>query len=273
MNSTRAESFRSWLLGSLLVGAILFHPGTLPADPVAVRYVEGSVHGFLVLRTTDGKTIASGDLIQVVRKGQVVSHLVFRFKDGSVDDETAVFSQHTNFRLVSDHHIQRGPSFSQPTDLLINASTGQVTVRFTDNGHEKVEAEHLDLPPDLANGILFDVLKNIRPDTTGTKVSYVATTPKPRLVKLSIAPQGKETFFVAGAAHKATRFLVKVEVGGIAGVIAPLLGKKPGDINVWVVGGKAAAFVKSEAPFYLGGPIWTVEMTSPVWPRGLHSTH
>ena len=226
------------------------------------------MHGFLVLRTMEGKTLAAGDLIQVIRGDRVVSHLVFRFKDGSVDDETAVFSQRDNFRLVSDHHIQKGPAFPHPTDVLINASTGQVTVRSTDNnGHEKVETDRLDLPADLANGIILNVLKNIRSDAAETKVSYVAATPKPRLVKLSIAPAGEETFSVAGSRRKATRFVLKVELGGITGMIAPLLGKQPADTNAWIVGGQAPAFVKLNGPLYLGGPIWSIEMTSPVWPR------
>jgi len=25
--------------------------------------------------------------------------------------------------------------------------------------------------------------------------------------------------------------------------------------------------VKSEQPFYLGGPLWRIELVSPVWPR------
>jgi hypothetical protein len=69
--------------------------------PVAVRHAEGLVHGFLVLRTVAGETLADGDLIQVARSDQVTSRLVFRFKDGSVHDETAVFSQRRNFRLLS----------------------------------------------------------------------------------------------------------------------------------------------------------------------------
>ncbi|MGI9072284.1 MAG: hypothetical protein ACR2JB_13445 [Bryobacteraceae bacterium] len=90
-------------------------------------------------------------------------------------------------------------------------------------------------------------------------------------MKLSITPQGEETFSVAGAHHKATRFRVKAELGGIAGMIAPLVGKQPADTDVWVVGGEPPAFVKSEGPRYLGGPIWSIEMTSPVWRRAPHS--
>ena len=238
----------------------------LPAEPVVVRHREGTVHGFLTLSTIEGKLLAAGNLIQTIRGDQVLSRLVFRFRDGSVDDEIAIFTQRGSLRLVSDHHIQKGPAFPHPTDVLITVSTGQVTVRFTDDkGHEKVEMEHLDLPPDLANGIVLHILKNIRPEASETKVSYVAVTPKPRLVKLSIVPQGQETFLIAGAASKAVRFSIKAELGGITGAIAQLLGKQPADTNVWVASGEAPTFVKMEGPLYLGGPVWTIQLTSPVW--------
>jgi hypothetical protein len=130
---------------------ILLRPGPLSAESIPVRYPEGTTHGFLALRTLEGKLLASGELTEVVHGYEVKSHLVFRFKDGSVDDDTAVFSQRGVFRLISDHHIQKGPSFPHPTNVLINAATGQVTVRYKDKDHEKVETDHLDLPPDLAN--------------------------------------------------------------------------------------------------------------------------
>lgn len=265
------KRIRSWSLTGLLVRAALLQPGALPAEPVAVRHTEGTARGFLVLRTIEGKTLAAGDLIQVVQGDRLVSHLIFHFKDGSVDDETIVFSQHLNFRLLSDHHVQKGPSFPHPMDVLIDASIGQVTVRSTDGGKDKVETDHLDLPPDLANGLLPTLLKNLRTDAAETKVSYVAATPKPRLVKLAIRPQGEETFWAAGARHRATRYDVKVELGGLTGVVAPLLGKQPEDIHVWILGGKAPEFVRMEGQLYQGGPVWTIELTSPVWQRSQHS--
>ncbi len=251
-------------LTRLLAICLLLQAGLL-GDPIRVRYMEGSIHGFLVLRTMEGKILASGDLVQITKGDLVTSHLAFDFKDGSIDDETAVFSQHSQFRLLRDHHIQKGPVFANPTDVLINASTGQVTVRFKDKGEEKVETSRLDLPPDLANGIILNVLKNISPETKETKVSYVATTPKPKLVKLSILPQGEETFSVAGVPKKAMRFTVKFEFGGLAGLIAPILGKQPADTNVWIAGGQAPAFVRADGPSYLGAPIWSIQMTSPDW--------
>src|SRR5437762_12230214 len=253
-----------------LLFAILLQRSPLSAEPIPVRYTEGTTHGFLALRSPEGKLLATGDLIEVIHGNEVVSHLVFRFKDGSVDDDTAVFSQRRTFRLISDHHIQKGPSFPHPTNVLINAASGQVTVRFQDKDRERVETDHLDLPPDLANGILLILLKNISPDTKETKVSYVGAAPKPRLVHLSITPNGEETFSVAGARHKATVFVVKVEIGGIPGMIAPLVGKQPADTKVWVVHEGAPAFVRADQALYVGGPIWSIQITGPEWGRAGH---
>ena len=261
---------RVWMspLAVLVACAALLDPGAMPAAPVAVRHAEGLVHGFLVLRTVAGETLADGDLIQVARGDQVTSRLVFRFKDGSVHDETAVFSQRRNFRLLSDHLVQKGPAFQHPMEVSIEGSTGQVTVRSTDDdGKDKVVTEHLDLPLDVANGLVLTLLKNVRSDAQQMTVSMVAATPKPRLVKLAISPQGEEPFSVGGSSRKATHYIVKVEIGGAAGLVAPLLGKQPPDTHVWILGGEAPAFVKSEGPLYFGGPIWRIELVSPVWPR------
>ncbi len=256
---------------AFVLGATLLTSVALRADLIPVLHMEGTVHGFLVLRTMEGKTIASGDLTQIVQRDRLVSDLVFHFKDGSVDDETTVYSQHRDFRLISDHHVQKGPSFPHPMDVSIDVSTGEVTVHSADGGKEKFEKDHLDLPPDLANGLILTLLKNIRPNSGEIKVSYVAATPKPRLVKLAIASQGEDTFRTAGAPHRATRFDLKVEIGGLAGVVAPLLGKQPKDILIWILDGKAPAFVRMEGQLYQGGPVWRIEMATPVWPDSQHS--
>jgi hypothetical protein len=238
-----------------------------PAEPIPVRYLEGSIHGFLALRAEGGRVLAVGDLIQVVRGDWVTSRLLFRFKDGSVDDETTVFSQRGNFQLITDHHIQKGPSFPQPMDLSIDVRSGRITVRSTGkDGKEDVTTEHMDLPPDLANGLILSIAKNIRPDTRETKVSMVVATPKPRLVKVAISPHGEESFSLVGSRRKAMRFVLKIELGGVAGVIAPLIGKAPPEIQIWIIGGIAPAFVREEGPLYQGGPVWTIELTSPTWP-------
>ncbi len=73
----------------------------LSAQTVAVHFKEGLIHGFLSLSTLEGDPIAAGDLTQVAHGNQVTSRLVFHFKDGSLQDETTVFSQRDSFRLIS----------------------------------------------------------------------------------------------------------------------------------------------------------------------------
>ena len=173
-----------------------------------MRHLEGLVHGFLVLRTLEGDT-----------RDRVTGRLVFHFKDGSIHNETAVFSQRRNFRLLSDHLVQKGPAFQHPIEVLIDGSTGQVTVHDTnDDGKQKVATDHFDLPPDVANGLVLTRLKNIRSDAPQTKVSMVVFTPKPHLVRLAITPQGEEAFSIGDSSRKATHYVAKVEIGGAAGL-------------------------------------------------------
>jgi hypothetical protein len=247
--------------------ACLLQPIACPAETVSVLYREGVEHGFLVLRTQDGKPIADGDSTQVARGDRVTSRMRFRFKDGSIYEETTVFSQHGTFRLLSDHVIQKGPTFKSPMDTAIDTISGQVTVRYMDDGKEKVLTERLELPPDIANGILFTLLKNVHRSVPKTTVSYVATTPKPRLVHLEIIPQGEEPFSIGSFSHKAIHYVVKVKIGGLAGLLAPLVGKQPPDTQAWMLGDDAPAFVRSDGPWYGDGPIWRMELAIPaVWP-------
>src|SRR5215469_1809398 len=270
MKESPMQRLRCWTFIAIFC-AVLLQSDAL-GESVPVRYVEGTIHGFLVLRTQEGHAIGTGDLVQVIRGEQVTSRLIFRFKDGSVDDETAVFSQRGNFQLISDHHIQKGPSFPHAMDMSIDVRRREVTVRSAGkDGKEEVTTDHLDIPADLANGMILSLLKNVRPETPETKVSMIVATPKPRMVKLAISPQGEEPFSLAGSPRKATHFVIKIELGGVTGLVAPLLGKKPPDIHVWILGGMAPAFVKEEGPFYEGGPAWSIQLTSPVWPLGAGS--
>ncbi len=90
------------MVGLLMLVNLLLGPHLLPAAPVPVRFVEGVTHGFLLLRTVAGALIASGDLLQVGRGGSVESRMVFHFKDGSLFDETVVFTQQHVFTVVKN---------------------------------------------------------------------------------------------------------------------------------------------------------------------------
>jgi len=242
-------------------------PGMM-GDQVPVRHLEGRIHGFLVLRELNDKILATGRSTQLSTGNRVTNELNFRFHDGSVHQETAVFSQRRAFRLLTYRLIQKGPAFKRAMNLSLNTSTGQVTVQYTDDdGKEKTITERMKLPADLANGMVPTLLGDIDPKAQKTTLSMLVATPKPRLVKLDVSPAGEDSFTVGGVPEKAMRYLVKVDIGGISGLIAPLIGKQPPDIHVWMVGGQAPGFLKSEGPLFQDGPMWRIELASPVWPK------
>ncbi len=69
------------------------------AEPIAARHPEGTLHGFLALTTDQGQVLADGDVVEIVRGDRVTSHVTFHFKDGSLDEETTVYTQRGVFRL------------------------------------------------------------------------------------------------------------------------------------------------------------------------------
>lgn len=249
--------------------ACLLQALSLIAEEVPVRYREGRVHGFLFLRDQNDQLLASGTSLQHAIGNRVTNELAFRFKDGSTYQETAVFSQTRTFRLLTYHLLRKGPVFKGAMDLSFNTSTGQVAIRYTDeDGREKTIGERLKLPTDLANGMVTGLLGDIDPKAAKTTVSMLVATPKPRLVKLAISPDGEDSFTVGGIAGKATRYVVKVNIGGISGVIAPIVGKQPPDTHVWMIVGKVPGFLKSEGALFPDGPIWRIQLASPEWPKG-----
>jgi hypothetical protein len=264
MKNPLAHRLRSLSLIIVLVCAC--RPGA-EADPVLVHHTEGTLHGFLEIRSEDGRVVASGEFVQVLHGGVLTSHTIYHFKDGSFDDETAVFSQHRIFQLITDHHIQKGPSFPHPMDVLIDTSSGQVTIRSTGrDGKEEVKTDHLNLPPDLANGIVPHLLENMRPGDPATEVSMLVASPKPRLVKLAISSLGEETCSLVGSPLKVIHDEIKISLGGVAGVVAPAVRKQPPDIQIWITSGPAPTFVKEQGPIYPEGPMMTIQLASPVWP-------
>ena len=85
-------------LAALLTSVLMLPSAALSQSPVTVQYTEGVVHGFLVLSTLDGNSLAEGDVTQFARGDRVTSHTILRFKDGSINEETVVFSQRRTFR-------------------------------------------------------------------------------------------------------------------------------------------------------------------------------
>ncbi len=245
------------LLALCILSTLVLCPA-VEAEPVLVRFTEGVSRGFLTLRSATGEKLADGELLQILRPNGLESRLVFRFTDGSLHDETVLYSQRRVFALLHYRLIQRGASFPLTLDVSFDRKRGRYEVRSRNGiGPEKTLSGQLNLPPDVYNGMTSTLLKNLRPGASET-VHLVAFTPEPRLVKLHLTPAGEEGVRVGDALMPATRYQVRTDLEGLVGFFASLLGKELPVLHYWIARGEVPAFVKFEGPFFMDGPIWRV---------------
>jgi hypothetical protein len=249
----RTDSFTSLLL-------VFLTPGVLSAAPMTVRHREGTSHGFVLVRSTDGEVLGAGDAIQTISGDRISSSLELHFKDGSVHEEQTEFTQGHVFKLLSDHLRQQGPSFPNPVDTRIDAARGKVSVRDKDG---KTNESPLKMPDDVANGLLTTMIKDMQPSDPAVKASYVITSPKPQVVSLQLRPSGEEPYSAGGASHQALHVVAHIHVGGAVGVLASVTGKQPADFHFWIATGKAPTFLRFLGPLYDGGPSWIIELAAP----------
>jgi len=227
-----------------------------PAERISVKHIQRPMHRFMMARSEGGKTIANGEFSQVVQGDEVTMRLTYHFVDGSIDDETTTYRQQGTFRLIRNHHIQKGPFFAKPVDFTVEAASGTATSSTADkNGKIHIESEHMDLPDDLANGFVGTLLLNVPPNTTPFRVGMLAPVGGGRLIRLLISPQGEQLFRTTGQALKANVFRIHPELGGIVGVIAPLIGLQPKDVMVWVLEGEEPAVVRIVGQLGGYGPV------------------
>jgi hypothetical protein len=256
--------------GLLVLMAAMLWQRPLAAASVPVRFPEESLHRFLVLSTPEDVFIASGDLLLVGRDGEVESRLEFHFKDGSVFDETVVFTQRDVFTMQRYRLVQRGPVFPEDTEISLERASGKyrVKTRSHEDGKAKSIDGTIDLPLDAYNGMVPTVLKNLS-DGARQTIHMVVFTPAPKLIKLELVPAGEEKMLVGGSEKSAIHYVLKPVLGIWLKLFASLLGRMPPDNHVWLVPADVPAFVKFEGQLFMNGPVWRIELTDIPRHRGL----
>lgn len=234
-------------------------------DQIPVHHLEGVTFGFLVMRNLEGRIIAHGTLKQVVKPGEpiVTDDLQFHFEDGSIYRDITRFTQRRAFKLISDQVTQKGPSFKHDSQSWVDVAKGTVTVRTLENGKDKQTTKQMRIPPDVANGLLFVLVKNMDPSAPETTVSMIAPSDKPRIVKLVFRPDEEKTVKIGRLDLKAQQYVMKVKIEGAAGKIAPLIGKEPPEAHFWILKSEAPTFIEFEGPLTEDSPVWRIELATP----------
>jgi hypothetical protein len=264
---TSGSHRQAWMaVAVIILTIVVLGYSSVDAAPVAVRFPEGVVHGYLLVRSPAGETLGQGELTQVVKEGLVESHYVLRFKDGSLHDEKVVYSQQRVFTMIRYHLIQRGPLFPDQIDVSIDRGTGEYTVRSQarKNGGEKVLTGHFDLPMDVYNGMLVVVLKNLIKGANKT-VNFLVFMPEPEAFKLQLLLTGERTVHIGDLSRKAVQYVFKPEIGKIRKFFGKVFGKLPVDLHYdcWITADEVPSFVQFEGPLQLMGPVVRVELVSP----------
>jgi hypothetical protein len=187
--------------------------------------------------------------------------MTFHFKDGSLYDETVTFSQQRIFTMVAYRLVQRGPSFPEAVDVSLERKTAHYTTRSTSKGKEDVSDGRIELPPDVYNGMVAMLLKNLPPGQSEA-VHYIAFTPTPRLIQVDLVVAGNQRVLVGDQARQAVLYAVKPKLGRVFGFFAALLGKTPADYACVILAKDVPAFVRCDGPLFLNGPIWRIELTT-----------
>jgi hypothetical protein len=152
------------------------------------------------------------------------------------------------FRVEAYRLVQRGPSFPM-SEISFERRTGRFEARTqqTKNDEVKEASGALEMPTDLYNGMALVLLKNLQPGS-GTSVQMAVFTPKPRLINMNLISEQEEVARLGGTARPVRRYLVKLEIGGLTGVLASLIGKDPPDVRYWLAVGEVPAFIRRLDP-------------------------
>ena len=178
----------------------------------------------------------------------------------------SLFTQQRVFTMQSYRLLQRGPVFTEDTEISLERSGKyRVKTKARKDGREEVLDGTLDLPPDVYNGMVLTVAKNL-PKGASETIHIVAFTPMPRLIQLELAPAGEHKVLIGELAKTAIQYVFKPQLGVWLSLFATVLGGMPPDYRAWIITDEVPAFARFEGPLYTTGPVWRIELTSPRWP-------
>ena len=120
---------------AIVTSALLAAAAT--AEPVAVRHTEGSLRGFLVLRSLDDKILADGELTQTVKGDRVTARDIQHFQSTFQDYCTLVNGLGaTECRLVRQFFVDMQTRIAPGDVVPIGYAVPDVTVSIVDGDNQ-----------------------------------------------------------------------------------------------------------------------------------------
>lgn len=225
--------------------ALAFLP--ISAGAVELRWPEGTLRGFPVIRDARGGLLADGNLTQWVEHGNLHVKGVFDFRDGRrVEEEAQLRQQPILEQLRWTWTERRGQEMLRRFE--VDFATGAAKAQKREGDELKHWEETLEIKPGTTFagvGFMFAV-KNLRDRLdAGEKVQLtaVAFTPKPRTATVTISHEAVERLHMDGRSLEADRFLIHPEVPAIAKIFV-----KAPDQHLWFYRSPPPALLRAEGP-------------------------
>jgi hypothetical protein len=225
---------------ALLLAASVSAPG------VPTQWPEGTLRGFPVVRSADGRAQADGLLTQVLDKGKLHAEGVYEFHDGRQIREVTELEQQPRMRQLSwSWEERRGAEVLR--SYAVDLTTGHATVRKRTSDGWDTWDEHLDDTAGAFVGVGFMyAIKNLteRLDR-GEKIQLTAVvfTAKPRTVTVTISRDQVGELTMAGRKLPAERYVIHPEVPWIARLFV-----KAPDQYLWFYRPAPPMFLRADIP-------------------------
>jgi hypothetical protein len=231
----------------LVLLLISITPISLAQPDAAVPEVEGSFHGFPVLRDSQGKKLADGEFLQWFEHGKLQIRNTYDFGHDHRVVETAVFGlepfaqEQWSWRESTGTEVLR--------EYAVDLRTGQASARKSGQGEPKEWQETLRVEPGRTfAGVGFTTairhfrLRLLRGETL--ELRAIGFTPKPRGVTVEVRHAGRDEMTMSARRITGDHFLVRPKIPAIARAIMDI-----SDTHIWLTHPAPAGFLRWEGAF------------------------
>jgi hypothetical protein len=229
----------------ILFAATAWTASVLRSQPERdVPEVEGSFHGYPILRDEQGRKLADGEFLQWIEKDLLRIKNTYDFGGDHRVEETADFrlpaliQEHWSWRELRAAALQR--------EYRVDLKSGQARAQKWEKNEMKQWREQLDVEPGRTfAGVGFTVaIKSLRPRLLRgetVELRAVGFTPKPRLVTVKVSHGGLDRMVMSGRTVTGDRFVIKPKIPAIAKLIieAP-------DTRIWLTHPAPGGFLRWE---------------------------
>ena len=169
-------------------------------------------------------------------------------------DERTTYSQRGVFRLEAYHLTQSGPSFPG-ADVAFDRKSWPLPGEDAREGR-RARGDGERRVRDAAGS-------RQRPDAPLAQEHAARGTghrpaggvhAEAALSRMELHQEGEDRIVFAGDPKQAARHLVDLEIGGVTGVVASVIGKNPPDLRYWLALGDIPAFVRFQGAMFLERP-------------------